>query len=131
MTTIDPFHRVVRNMMTRYSAPATLLSQGAGVYDPATSSYTAVVTPYAVRIIPFDYIKKGDGVGEENNSLIQTGDRQIFLEPPIQSLLPAMPRIQPSKDKLQVLDKIYRIIALKDLNPTMADTIIYEMYVRE
>ncbi len=127
-----PFHTVVRNMMSRYSAPATILSQGVGVYDPTTSEYVASTTSYAVRIIPFDYIKKGDGVGTAEGTTIQTGDRQIYLEPLNQTNSDlVMPRLQPNKDRLQVADKLYRIIALKELNPTMSDSILYELYVRE
>ena len=128
----DPFHRFVSTMMSRFSAPATILSQGTGSYNPDTSEYVATTTSYTVRIIPFDYIKKGDGLGTATGTDIQTGDRQIYLEPLNQTNSDlVMPRLQPNKDRLQVADKLYRIIALKELNPTMSDSILYELYVRE
>jgi hypothetical protein len=120
------FIRVVTNMMARYGGPAKVQKQGEGVYDPATSEYTAGDTLYPVKAMVFDYTLQSNGLQTEKNTLIQTGDKQVF----IQNLDYPGLVISPEKDFILLGDKKYRIITYKELNPSQEANILMELFVR-
>jgi hypothetical protein len=103
-------------------------------YDPTTSENTVSYQDYAVNILVFDYVRKQEGVGEEKNTLVQTGDKQVYVQPPqkTDAGIP-LPHLSPNSDFLKVGDKTYKIVTVKQYNPSMSSDgcIVYELYVRE
>jgi hypothetical protein len=103
-------------------------------YDPTTSENTVSYQDYAVNILVFDYVRKQEGVGTEKNTLVQTGDKQVYVQPPqkTDTGIP-LPHLSPNSDFLKVGDKTYKIVTVKQYNPSMSSDgcIVYELYVRE
>jgi hypothetical protein len=94
-------------------------------YDETTSENTQVEKKYETKAMIFDYIKKNEGLSTESQTLIKTGDKQVFLKPSR-----FFSEIDSSKDRLQVGSKIYKIITVKDFNPNLSNCLYYELYVR-
>lgn len=130
---IEGFDNLVNDMMAEFGTVAYVLVTTKEEYDPETSENKVTVVPYKVKAMFFDYIDKSAGVGTEKNSLVQTGDKQVFIQPPhkTQAGIP-LPHLQPNKDRLKVGDAIYKIVAAKEFNTTLSRSgcVLYEVFVR-
>lgn len=128
------FDRVVSQMMKKYGGSATINVVTGAQYDPTTSENIVTTVDYPVRAMFFDYVRKNEGVGTENNTLIKTGDKQVFIQPTHKAdpLAAPIPQIDPSKDKLTIGNTQYKIITVKQVNANMTDEgcILYELFVR-
>lgn len=119
------FVRVVANMMARYGGAASVVIVSKGTYDVETSSVPTTETQYAVKAMVFDYTLQSNGSQTEKNSLIQTGDKQVFVQP-----TDDVPALSPEKDFVVIGTKRYRIITYKELNPAQSGNILMELFVR-
>lgn len=131
---IDGFDNLVNDMMAEFGTTAYVLVATKEEYDLETSENKVVVVPYKVKAIFFDYVDKTAGSGTEKNTLVQTGDKQVFIQPPhkTQTGIP-LPHLQANRDKLKVGDKIYKIVTIKEFNTSMTreGCVLYECFVRE
>jgi hypothetical protein len=103
-------------------------------YDPTTSENVVSYQDYAVNILVFDYVRKNEGDSTERNTLVQTGDKQVYVQPPQKTDIGIpLPHLSPNRDFLKVGDKIYKIVTVKQYNPSMSSEgcVVYELYVRE
>jgi len=131
---MNAFDRTVASMISKFGTTANLSVAISEEYDPATSENTVMYQDYLVNIMVFDYVRKNEGEGTEQNTLIKTGDKQVFVQPPQKTEMGvSLPHLSPNRDFLKVNDKIYKIVTLKQYNPSMSTEgcVMYEMYVRE
>lgn len=131
---IEMFDEVVYNMMQEFGTYAFLSVTTKEEYDPEISENIVIKVDYKVKVCVFDYLDKRSGVGTESNSLIQTGDKQVFIQPPHKTVTGVpLPHILPNRDLLKIGDKIYKIVAIKEYNPSMSrqGCVLYEAFVRE
>ncbi len=78
-----------------------------------------------MKAIVLDYINKFEGSAQQQNTLIRTGDKQVFLYPS-----QYVKDIDPTSDKLQLGSKVYDIVVVKEMNPNLSNTLYWELYVR-
>lgn len=125
MSTSD-FNDVVNEFFTvqGWSCSATLIKTSS-VYDPNTSENVVTESRFTMQAIPFDYINKFQGASTQSDTLIKTGDKQVYLKP-----TPLVISIDPSADRLQIGSTIYKIVTVKEVNPTLTNTLYYELFVR-
>ncbi len=123
MQQFDPFIRTVLNMMTRFGGDFIMSAPDVSSYDVSTSTATVTPVQHTVRAIIMDYVPKLEGVG--NGSLIQSGDKQVFMKPD-----DAIPAPDPLINTLLINGVKYRIVTIKELNPSGTKVVLYEMYVR-
>ena len=135
MALTQSFDRTVSRMMARYGGDAFILLQddSSATYDPATSALTGIVkTSVPVRAIFLDYTLQRNGLTDVQNSVIQAGDKQCFIQPinKADSNL-VMPIISPNKDRIQVADKVYKILSLKKIDTGMDNPVLFELHLKE
>lgn len=123
---LDPTIRTVYNMITRYGGDSTLVVLTQGEYDPTQGEAVTQETLHTVRTLAFDYIQKADGVGTKFGTLIQDGDKQLFMLPKA-----GVPAPRPQVDKITYEGVRHSVVALKALNPSGNKVIMYEMYIRK
>lgn len=107
-----------------WSTTATLIKT-TSTYNPATSESIVTESRFTMQAIPFDYINKFQGASQQTGTLIRSGDKQVFLKP-----IPSVIDIDPTADKLQIGSKVYDIITVKECNPTLTDSLYWELFVR-
>lgn len=126
MLPIDPIVRTVVNTMRTRGGDATLvLPDGEPVYNPATSTATSPETSYTIRVLVFDYIQKNMGMNTDAGGLIQSGDKQMFVQP--QSTLPKM---RPRVGHVLYQGMKFDIITAKEVNPSGGNVILHELFIR-
>jgi hypothetical protein len=131
---ITGFDRVVANMMSKLGTTACIKIIIDENYDTSTSENMITTHDYPVNVMFFDYVRKNEGIGSENGTLIQTGDKQVYVQPPQKNDdgLP-LPHFSANNSLLKFGDKLYKIITIKQINPsqTVNGSILYELYIRE
>ena len=126
-------HSVVANMVNWYGCEVTIVIQNAGVYDPETQEYVASETSYQMKAIFLDKTLQSNGLTTMKESLIQTGDQQIYLQP-LEQTNPdlATPKMSPLTTRIIApTGKAYRLVTYKQINPTFSDLVLIDCYVRE
>lgn len=130
MSAFDQFTRMVQNMMSRFGGEARVLIRAEnGTYDASSSEYVVTEQSYIVKAAVFDFTLKNSGIQSEPNSLIQAGDKQVFVQP-ISDGLP-LPKIKPNRDAIKLGNEVWKITTLKEINPSYNDPILLELYVRK
>ena len=119
----NDFHETVAFFMTECGADAEITVSGEQVY--VDGEYITTDTTIPVRVIPLDYIKKSDGLGVKDGTQIQTGDKQVFIQPKA-----SLQDIDTAKTILKMDNKTWKFIAVKNLNTTLNDSVLFEVYVR-
>lgn len=118
------FHDVVAYFMKECGTSSTLIvDDGTGTY--VNSEWIPNIATIPCRILPFDYIRKTEGIGENSNTLVMSGDKQIYVQPST-----ALQTIDPVFTKIVLNGYKCKIVTVKNLNPTMNDSVLFEMYVR-
>jgi hypothetical protein len=131
---MNSLDRTVASMMSKFGTTAYITVAISEEYDPSTSENVVTYQDYLVNIMVFDYVRKNEGEGTQNNTLIKTGDKQVYVQPPqkTEAGIP-LPHLSANRDFLKIGDKTYKIVTVKQLNPSLAqeNCILYELYIRE
>lgn len=123
---MDPLIRGVLNMMRQFGGMATLVvDNGEGTYDPETSTTIPSITSYPVRVIAQDYIQKTSGITTAAGGLVQTGDKQFFIQ-----VDDGVPLPRAGVDYIVFQGHKWTAIAIKDYNPSGSKSYLYEVYAR-
>lgn len=131
---ISAFDEVVATMMAEFGTQAIITTNLEEVYNPDTSENIVTSRKIPVKAIFADYIDKRAGVSNSGNTLIQSGDKQVFVQPPHKagSEYP-LEKLRPTQDYIECGGKKYIVIAVKEYNTSLlqAGCVLYELYVRE
>jgi len=131
---MNAFDRTVASMMSKFGTTAYISVAISEEYDPSTSENTVTFQDYLVNIMVFDYVRKTEGEGTEKDTLIKTGDKQVYVQPPQKTEVGlALPHLNANRDMLKIGSNTYKIITVKQLNPSLAQDscVLYELYIRE
>lgn len=129
---LSNLYRMVYNILRREGTTATLTQLGAtGTYDPTTSSYTpAASVTTTVKVVLLDYSITQSGTSVNENTLIQQGDKRCYMDAKVNGVdLATKP--SPAGDTITVAGQTYRILNVKEYNPTGAYTIMYDLLLRK
>lgn len=125
------FDTTVANMMKQFGGDGTLQIYSDGNYDTTTGEMVSTKTDYPVNVIVFDYSLKKDGRGQGIQDLIEGADKQVYVQPRNKvSSRYTMPVIMPNRDRILIASEVWKIVALKELNPTNTDAILFELYLK-
>ena len=129
MAQIQGFDRVVANMMTRYGTQCYLVSVNqSGGYNPDTSEFVANLSKsYKINVIFTDFPLRKDGTRLIGGSLMDEADKMAYVQP--YKDVP-LPKIDPAKDKLKVGNEYWRILGVKEENPTLSESIVLILYIK-
>ena len=120
------FISTVNTFLIEFGGPAVFVRVNAGVYDPILSKVTQTEFLYNTTAIMMDYIKKDEGVKDRENSLIRSGDKQVFIRPILNGPYPKQ-----GVDFIEMAGVRRKIVSVKEVNPSGLEPIFFELYVRE
>jgi hypothetical protein len=122
----DDITAEVLDILNECGGPATFISRSTGTYDPATGTSPVVDTPYTVQMVAFDFLQKRDGDSGQGNTLLKSGDKEIYMASKI-----LLPRPNPKTDSIVYTGRKYSIITVKELNPSGIASVVYQLFIRE
>lgn len=116
----------VTDILGEYGGPAQFISRSNGPYDPTVGTAPIVDTTYNVRMVAFDFLQKKDGDQGGENSLLKSGDKEVYMSSSV-----LLPRPNPKTDSIIYTGRKYSIITIKELNPSGTLSIVYQLFIRE
>ena len=126
---MDDFDQVVLEFMNDYGFTATYLKASSATYNPATGENTITVTEIPVQAIQMDLPLTRNGSSTASGTLIQDGDKQLFIRPTEKSaILPLI--IDPAADRVRIGTLEWGIVTSKEINPSASNQILIELYIR-
>lgn len=107
-----------RKLLKDFGQLMTITRDVAGAYDPNTGTQSNTQLTYADYGVVLPYAEGSSSVAD---SLIQQGDRQVFIQ------ISTEPK---TTDKITIAGAIYNIIAVKPLEPAGIN-VLYELQIRK
>jgi hypothetical protein len=115
----------------RESGTTALHQRTTGAYDPALSKVVEVVATTPMQCIMLDYTLRSNGLSANAGTEIQSGDKQLFVRPVHKTTPGATPIvIDSTTDNILLAGVLYKIVNVKEINPTGIDAILYELQIR-
>lgn len=107
-----------RVLLKKFGQSMTLTRDVAGAYDPTTGSVSNTVQTFVDFGVVLPY---SNGVSSIADSLIQTGDRQVFIQ---------MSTEPKPTDKITIAGAVHNIVNVKPLEPAGVN-VLYELQIRK
>jgi hypothetical protein len=81
----------------------------------------------------FDLTLQSNGTSTFRSTLIEAGDKQLFIQPPVKSDNPnwITNEIVPGRDTITIKGDSYDVVTFKEINPTTTNSILWELYIRK
>lgn len=123
------FDNVVRDMIGMAGGTGTLRVFTDGVY--VDGEITRTSTDYTVNIALNDFPQANSGEKSHFGTLIESDDKELMLQPINKADTNAtQPSIQANRDLIIVNNIEWKILALKEINPSGVNTILYTAHLR-
>ncbi|AZR93926.1 hypothetical protein BBB39_09195 [Bordetella trematum] len=116
-----------QELLEEFGGPVTLRQIETGEYDPALGQAPSTETDSVGVGVLFDYTAQAAGIANLSGSVIETGDKQLYLAPE-QAAGGPMPAARPA-DLVLALGATWRVVSVKALAPTGA-VLLYEIQLR-
>lgn len=128
---MNDFDVTVLEFIRESGGPASLLKQATGDYNPATGTVATLGDEIPVEGILMDLTLQSNGLSTKYGTLVEAGDKEFWMRPPHKTdpLLDVV-QIIPASDRLRIGSIVYKIVTLKELNPTGDDPILISLYLR-
>lgn len=119
---------LVTRMAKQNGQQMTLTTSGSesGTYDPSTGTFSSTKSTYQVNGIVLDLTFIAYSTKPEANTLIQESDKRVLLDG---SKLPIT--IRGDGFSLTFAGSVWKIVSVKEINPTGASSIMYDLIVRK
>jgi len=126
---MDDFDEVVVAMMDDYGTEAIYQKSIQGAYNPETGMSIST-TQQSIKAILMDLTLQSNGYSVKWGTMVQAGDKEIYVQPPERiDHHPALV-IDPATDAIVVAGVTYKVVTHKTVNPTGAHNIVHTFYVR-
>ncbi len=128
---MEDFDSAIMSFFSEFGFSATYLQASTATYNPATGENVVTVTEIPVEAIQLDLPLTRNGASTATGTLIQDGDKQLFIRPPKKTNIgyPVL-AVNPAADRVRIGLTEWRIVTAKELNPSTQDSILIELYIR-
>lgn len=131
MSSAANFDRMIMAFMRDDPMTAYYIKEVAGPYDTSTGEAPVVRTEIPVSAILLDLIGSVNGFSTKYGTLIQAGDKELYVLPPNKSDPLAAPLdVDPANDRIRINTITYKIVAMKEANPDANMPLLYNFMLR-
>lgn len=129
MNFLSQFDNVVRDMLGMAGGTGILRVFTDGVYVDGEVTRTSV--DYVVEVALNDFPQANSGMKSRFGTLIESDDKELMLRP-INKTDPdtTQPVIHANRDLVVINGIEWKILALKEINPSGVNTILFDMHLR-
>jgi hypothetical protein len=129
---LSQFDNVVTQMMAAFGGTGTLRIFSDGAYTDGENVQTT--TDYNVKVALFDYPQSNAGEKSQFGTSILAGDKQCFIQPVNKANTCEeleQPEIKANRDVIILNNVEWKIFALKEINSSVNNTIVFEAHLRK
>lgn len=129
------FDKVVDKYMSRYGFDIQIeYLTPASDYDTESGTIIEVKELVNARAMMFDMTLQSNGTGNFRSTLIEAGDKQLFIRPiskntDVQAV--TLTTITPARDRIVIGGDKYKVVTFKEVNPSTTNSSLWELYIRK
>lgn len=129
------FDKVVDKYMSRYGFDIQIeyLSPESD-YDTESGTIIEVKELINARAMMFDMTLQSNGTGNFRSTLIEAGDKQLFIKPITKNSEyqdVTLDTITPARDRIVIGGDKYKVVTFKEVNPSTSNSCLWELYIRK
>jgi hypothetical protein len=129
---LSQFDNVVTQMMNTFGGVGTLRIFTDGTYTDGEN--VQIPTDYQVKVALFDFPQNNSGDKSQFGTLILAGDKHCYMQPinkanTCEEL--EQPEIKANRDAIVLNGVEWKIFALKEINSSVNNTIVFEAHLRK
>lgn len=129
MSFANEFDYVVAELIREAGGSGTLRVFTDGTYVDGEVTRTSV--DYTVNIAINDFPQANSGEKSKFGTLIQADDKQLLMQPVNKADTDVtQPNIQANRDLVIINGTEWKILALKEINPSGVNAILFDMHLR-
>lgn len=128
----DDFDRLVSEFMSDFGFYATYRRMVSSTPNDTTGSVDVITEDIEIQAIRMELIRPIEGSGSKTSTQIQDGDLTLYVRPTEKTdeFADALV-IDPSADRVIINNVTWKIVTVKEYNPSASDCILYELYIRK
>lgn len=133
MSRFDDFDRAVFGFMTEFGFNATYVKTVSAVPDDTTGGVAVITNSIDIQAIKMELLRPLNGsLGNNSNAQIQDGDQVLYVRPvnKTDEFATAI-SINPESDKIKINNELWKIVTVKQYDPSASDCVLYEFYIRK
>lgn len=105
--------------------------QYTSVYNLATSENEETQVDTTVKVILLDIDRTSNGFSTKFGTLVNAGDKEVWILPPQKADPLATPLVpNPAADRITIAGITYKIVVIKEANPTGSNVLVYNAMLR-
>lgn len=128
-------YSIVKNILGREGQSATLVQQPKGTqgtYDVETGVFTgSAPVSTTVKVVVLDYALITNGKVVSNNTLIESNDKECYMDAKSSLGVDLASKPSPTGDTLVINGETWRIMNVKEVNPSGSYTVMYNLLLRK
>lgn len=128
---LDDFDLAVFEIMGEFGTMVTYLRQAQeSEYDPATDLIVDEYDEIICEGLLVDLTLNSNGLSLKYGTLVEAGDKELYMRPPKTSSGLDAIVVRPSADFVRAAGVKWKIVTFKEVNPTGDAAILYTLYLR-
>jgi hypothetical protein len=132
MSRFQDFDNMVGEFFVEFGFSTTYISVGSPVANDSNGTVSTTDTEFSIQAIKMELPRPTNGVTTNSNSQIEEGDQILYIRPTekadeFDSAIAA----KPTGDYVIINNSRWKVVAVKEYNPSAEDNILYEMYIRK
>lgn len=130
MADFTDFDNALSEFFEEFGFEATYLKHEDS-YSSTTLKSTQTVIEIPIEAILLDLTLQSNGLSTKFGTLVLAGDKELYVRPTNKSdpIRPSL-TIDPSKDRVKVNGVEYKIVTMKEINPTATEPLVFDLYIR-
>lgn len=125
MDNFNDFHQAIVEFMRESGKLVTLKKTVEGEYDPALGTIPMTEVEIPVKALMMDLTLQSNGLSVKYNTAIEAGDKEIYVQPNRDT-----PFTIQTDDRILFGSIEYKVVTMKEINPTGDDPIVFMLYCR-
>lgn len=131
MSKYSDFDRMLFEMFQEFGFTTTYYHKVSETKNDTTNKITPVYENIEIEAIKMELIRPVEGTGSKTGTLIQDGDQMLYVRPTEKSdVFADALAINPTSDRININGIMWKIVTVKEYNPSASDCILYELYIR-
>lgn len=132
MSNFQDFHNMVSEFMTEWGFTATFIHTASTTPNDLTGRATSEVVEIPVQAIRMELIRPMEGSGNKTGTLIQDGDLVMYVRPTeqVDKFAEAL-SVKTSTDRFKIKGVTWKVVTVKQYDPSASDCVLYEFYIRK
>jgi len=122
------FHRMIAEFMQEMGFDASLTKSLPGVPNDDDGTIFADTVTIPVRTIKMDVFGNMAGSRSKLGTLIQEADQVLYVQP--SEALTVFGEIDPTSTRAIIKGVEWKVLALKEYDPSASDCVLYELYIK-